>query len=434
MIFKELLKKIDAGNKVGITSVCSANNFVIEAAMLHAKENNYKLLIESTSNQVDQFGGYTGMTPEKFYSYVSSIAKKTEFPFENLVLGGDHLGPNVWKNQNYDVAIKNTADQVAAYVSAGYTKIHLDSSFALADDNTIDGVLSPEIITDRAALMCEIAENTSKKNNLKSKPIYVIGTDVPIPGGAVENEEEVKLTTASELEETIQLSKKAFYKRGLEEAWERVVAVVVQPGVEFSDSKVLPYKREKNKELIDKIKSYNNLYLEAHSTDYQSKVALRQMVEDSFAILKVGPWLTFALREALYSLANIEDELLKYRSEFNPSNLLFVLETEMNANPKYWKNHYHGNENEISIARSFSYSDRIRYYWSNQNVNDSVNRLIGNLNKIDIPESLISQFLPFQYSKLRNGEIKNNAKDFVISKISEVLSIYYSATGGISEK
>ncbi len=307
MILQEFINRLNSGKKIGLTSVCSANSFVIEAAMLHAKVNNYKLLIESTSNQVDQFGGYTVMTPEKFYNYVSTIAGEVQLPMENLILGGDHLGPNVWKTKTADIAMKNTADQVEAYVSAGYKKIHLDSSFPLADDKTSNRRLAPEIITDRAAQMCEIAERTFEKLNSSQKLVYVIGTDVPIPGGATENEESIKLTTAEELEETIELSKKAFYKRGLQEAWKRVIAVIVQPGVEFSDSKVFPYVSESNAELIKTIENYEGLYFEAHSTDYQRKDDLKNMVNDNFAILKVGPWLTFAFREAIYSLSYIEN-------------------------------------------------------------------------------------------------------------------------------
>ena len=431
MVFQKFKKQLNLGEQVGITSICSANSFVIEAAMLHAKENNYSLLIESTSNQVDQFGGYTGMTPEMFYNYVSTIANETDFPKEKLVLGGDHLGPNVWKNEKSEIAMKNTGDQIEAYISAGYTKIHLDSSFALADDKTENGILPSEIITERAAAMCEIAENTFKKSNSKQKPVYVIGTDVPIPGGATEAEENIKLTTADELEETIELTKKAFFAKGLEEAWERVIAVVVQPGVEFSDNKVFSYNSKSNTELIKKIENYKNLYFEAHSTDYQKKNNLKTMVDDHFAILKVGPWLTFALREALFSLSLIEKELLKYRSNLQSSNLIENLNKEMKVNPKYWQNHYSGSENEIYLALNFSYSDRIRYYWTNSTVKHSVNLLIDNLTKLGIPESLVSQFLPNQYSELREGKINNNPKDFIRSKIFEILSVYHFAVGGV---
>ncbi len=430
MIFKRLLNKLNVGNKIGITSICSANKYVIEAAMLHAKKYNYDLLIESTSNQVDQFGGYTGMTPKDFHNYVYSIAEETNFPKEKLILGGDHLGPNVWQNQKAEIAMQNTFDQIAAYVSAGYTKIHLDSSFALADDETKNGILPPEIITERAAQMCEVAEKTNNKIGSEIKPYYVIGTDVPIPGGATENENNIKVTTPDELEETIELTRKAFYKRGLQDAWERVIAVVVQPGVEFTHSKVFPYEHKKNDELIRKIEEYKGLYFEAHSTDYQGKDDLKNMVNDHFAILKVGPWLTFALRESLYSLSYIEEELLKYKSGMQSSNLIEVINNEMKANPKYWKNHYNGNENEIYIAKNFSYSDRVRYYWTNAVISNAVKKLINNLENIRIPESVVSQFLPIQYKELREEKIINSPKSFIISKISEVLSIYNYAVGG----
>lgn len=431
MIFDKLVNKLNTGEKIGITSICSANKFVIEAAMHHAKKNNYDLLIESTSNQVDQFGGYTGMTPSKFKNYVTTIANEINFPIEKLALGGDHLGPNVWKKLNSDEAMKNAEEQITAYISAGYTKIHLDTSFVLADDKHREGILSPEIICERAAQLCETAEQTFKNENKNnSKPIYIIGTDVPIPGGAIDNDEKIMLTSASDLEQTVELTKKEFYKRGLEDAWERVIAVVVQPGVEFSDSKVLPYSREKNSDLIKKIEEYEKLYFEAHSTDYQKIENLKNMVQDNFAILKVGPWLTFALREALYSLAYIEEEIFKNNNNSEKSNLRNVLEKEMNDNPKYWEGHYNGNETEIYLAQNFSYSDRIRYYWTNTTVDESVNKLLQNLEIINIPESLISQFMPNQYQELREGIIKNNPRDFVRSKITKVLDVYQIATGG----
>ncbi len=430
MALNKLLNKLNKGYKTGIVSICSANKFVIENSMKYAQENNSHLLIESTSNQVDQFGGYTGMTPQMFSEYVYSIADQMNFPKENLVLGGDHLGPNVWQNKTSDIAMQNTFEQIEAYVSAGYTKIHLDSSFALADDSAEDGILSSEIITERAAQMCEVAERTFKKNSLSKKPFYIIGTDVPIPGGATENEGSIKLTTAEELEETIELTKKAFYKRGLEEAWERVIAVVVQPGVEFSDTKVFPYVSKNNSALIKKLESYNGLYFEAHSTDYQLQDDLKNMVNDHFAILKVGPWLTFALREALFSLSYIERELLKFNNALQASQLIENLNSIMIENPKYWNKHYNGKKSNIYLSMNFSYSDRIRYYWTNTTIDKKVKLLIDNLTKLNIPESLLSQFLPNQYKEVREGKIKNHPNEIIKSKISEVLSVYKYAVGG----
>ena len=431
MSLRNFLNRLKKESGIGITSICSANRFVIEAAMIHAKKYDYELLIESTSNQVDQFGGYTGMTPSAFVDYVKYIADKTNFPLEKLTFGGDHLGPNVWKNLDSDVAIGNAEDQIKAYVNAGYTKIHLDTSFALKGDESYKGKLYPEIITQRAARLCKVAEKAHELNcKGNEKPVYIIGTDVPIPGGAIENEEELELTSEDDLQETIELTKKSFYDNGLEDAWERVIGVVVQPGVEFTDSKILEYSRARNSALLKKINDYKGLYFEAHSTDYQKPENLRMMVEDKFVILKVGPWLTFAFREALFSLAYIERELLRYENSHSVPNFINVIESEMKQNSKYWQNHYHGNAEQTYLARNFSYSDRIRYYWTNPKVDQTVRLLINNLGNVDIPDYLISQFMPAQYKEIRDRKISKNINELIFSKISEVLSIYFTATGG----
>ncbi len=436
MIFSTIASEKEKGNPSGITSICSANRFVVESSLRHAKSLDTFVLIEATSNQVDQYGGYTGMTPDQFRNYIYDIAASLEFSTDKIILGGDHLGPNVWQNESSESAMKKAEEQIAAYVKADFRKIHLDTSFSLGDDDKIEcKKLAPEISTKRAARLCKISERTFNDNfTNRNKPVYVIGTEVPIPGGALEDEETISNTSVGDLESTIELTKESFYAEGLEDAWERVIAVVVQPGVEFSDNKVFPYLRANNQEIIKKIESYERLNFEAHSTDYQSKQALTEMVADHFAILKVGPWLTFVLREALFALASIEDELIKCSKSIVPSNFRKIVEDEMTHNQKYWSNHYHGTEAEIGIARLFSYSDRIRYYWTNKNINSALNELLNNLKSTNIPESLVSQYLPIQYSEIKDHKIENNPRSFINSNISRVLSIYQSATGGFSEE
>ncbi|VEA74949.1 D-tagatose-bisphosphate aldolase, class II, non-catalytic subunit [Salmonella enterica subsp. arizonae] len=82
----------------GIYAVCSAHPLVLESAIRYAHANHTPLLIEATSNQVDQFGGYTGMTPADFRDFVCQLADSLGFPQSELILGGDHLGPNRWQN------------------------------------------------------------------------------------------------------------------------------------------------------------------------------------------------------------------------------------------------------------------------------------------------------------------------------------------------
>ncbi|MCA1758468.1 MAG: class II D-tagatose-bisphosphate aldolase, non-catalytic subunit, partial [Bacteroidales bacterium] len=86
-LFLGLIAENRRGIAKGMYSVCSANADVLEACFQQAKEDNTMLLIESTSNQVDQFGGYTGMKPTDFVVYINTIAEKVGFPKEMIMLG-----------------------------------------------------------------------------------------------------------------------------------------------------------------------------------------------------------------------------------------------------------------------------------------------------------------------------------------------------------
>lgn len=115
------------GARRGIYSVCSAHALVLEAAFEAARDDGSPLLIEATCNQVNHQGGYTGMTPVDFRREVEALAARTGFALEALVLGGDHLGPNPWRHLRAKEAMQEAATMVAAYVAAGFTKIHLDA-------------------------------------------------------------------------------------------------------------------------------------------------------------------------------------------------------------------------------------------------------------------------------------------------------------------
>lgn len=393
--------------------------------MLQAKADGGSVLIEATSNQVDQFGGYTGMNPAQFAAFVQEIARKMDFPFEKVVLGGDHLGPNVWQNETVDSALAKAREQIRAYVAAGFNKIHLDTSMRCAGDPI---PLPPAIAAERAADLCRAAESAFAENStLKNSPLYVIGTEVPIPGGAQEELHSLKPTEAEDAQRTIELTQKAFLERGLESAWERVIALVVQPGVEFGDAAVIEYRREKAAALSRLIEKYHTLVYEAHSTDYQTGEALRQMVEDHFAILKVGPWLTFALREAVFALAEIEKEWLAGEKGVSLSNIRETIDAVMRENPRYWQKHYKGSEAEIAFARKFSYSDRVRYYWPGPRIEPALDQLVRNLKAYPAPLVLLSQYLPLQYRAVREQRLINDPLHLIRHKIMEVTAVYSAA-------
>jgi len=181
-----------AGSPVGVYSVCSAHPTVVEAAMAQAAADGSYVLIEATSNQVDQYGGYTGLRPAEFRDLVLRIADDTGFTRDRVVLGGDHLGPNRWQRESSSAAMEKADVLIAAYVEAGYTKIHLDCSMSCADD---PDVLADEVVASRSARLMRIAEDTAHRIGSPG-PVYVIGTEVPVPGGAHETLDHLTPTPA----------------------------------------------------------------------------------------------------------------------------------------------------------------------------------------------------------------------------------------------
>ena len=430
MFLDDIVAAQKRGEAKGLASICSAHPFVLQQTI---KAFDHPL-IEATCNQVNQYGGYTGMTPRDFVSYVRGIAEENDFQFENIILGGDHLGPNVWQNEPAESAMQKSEVLICDYVRAGFTKIHLDCSMRLADDPP--GALAVEISARRSAELAKVAEQALTPNpSLRSAHLhcaqvqvsqsprgrggqlrYIIGTEVPIPGGAIEHEKGTSVTKVEDVRETIEVTRDAFLREGLEAAWERVIAVVVQPGVEFGDDFVLPYQSEKARDLSQFIKRQSIVY-EAHSTDYQTRDALENLVRDHFAILKVGPCLTFAFREAAFALAMIENEFLP---QDQCSNIIQVLDDVMVNHPEYWKKYYRGDEEEQTFKRKYSLSDRARYYWVQPEVQDAFGRLMSNLGEKVLPYSLLSQFV---------GETNLNATQVIEWKIAKVLKDYAIACG-----
>lgn len=408
------LKNANRQGRGGVAvSVCSAHPLVLRAALRTAKRHNTFALIESTSNQVDQYGGYTGMTPPQFVSMANSLATEERFPFSEILLGGDHLGPNSWRKKTGAAAMVEACKLVEQYVTAGYRKIHLDASFVCADDTL---PLSPEVIVKRCVEMARTAESASDPHD---KPIYVIGTEVPVPGGVTEDEA-ITVTTPGDVRVTLAAFRSAFVDGGLEAAWERVTALVIQPGVEFGDAHVHDY--SPSKELASTIEGFPGLVYEAHSTDYQSAENLDAMVRNHYFVLKVGPWLTFALREGLFALEMMEKEL----SPGQPSNFRQTLLSTMKRDPGYWKSYYTGSADEIERKLAFSYSDRARYYLGHPDVCRAQETLFANLAG-RLSDGLLSQYMPLQYQAIRSGRLSATPQDLAIDRVCNVLELYHGA-------
>jgi len=417
----DLIARHKAGHASGVTSICSAHPLVIEAALRHARRRGQELvLFEATCNQVNQDGGYTGMQPADFVGFVHAIAARVGFDPARIALGGDHLGPNPWTALDATAAMDKAETMVAAYVAAGFRKIHLDCSMACAGD---PAVLPEADIVRRAVRLARAAEAAWAQAGGEA-PVYVIGTEVPVPGGATEAIEGLAVTTPQAALATIAAHRDAFAEAGLGAAWERVIASVVQPGVEFDHHAVIDYDSGKARALSQAIAAVPGMVFEAHSTDYQTRAALDALVRDHFAILKVGPGLTFALREALWALDAIEREWLPPAQR---ANLREVALTRMHQAPGHWQRYYHNHGHALDVDLQYSLSDRIRYYWPDAAIEQARQRLFDNLRGNPPPLPLVSQFLPHAWHALRDGTATLDPQSLAMAHITAVLDDYHHA-------
>jgi D-tagatose-1,6-bisphosphate aldolase subunit GatZ/KbaZ len=420
---RDIVTRNMRGEAVGIWSLCSAHPVVIEAALHVAKAAGTALLVEATSNQVNQFGGYTGMRPADFVRFLREIAARAGFPAERVWIGGDHLGPNAWRREPASAAMAKAADLVREYVAAGFRKIHLDCSMGCTGDPV---VLPESLVAERAAGLAAAGESAWKQAGGEA-PVYVIGTEVPTPGGATEDLATLAVTTPEAAAATIEAHRAAFHRAGLGAAWPRVVALVVQPGVEFDHHKIVAYRPPAAQALSAFVGRQSQFVFEAHSTDYQPEEALRALVRDHFAILKVGPGATFALREALWGLAAIEQAL---EGEGRVPDLRQTIVAAMHADPQHWRGHYHAEGADLDTDLQFSLSDRIRYYWPYPEVQRAVAAMQERLDRQTIPPALLQQHLPREYEAVRGGRIAATTAEILRESVAIALRPYIAACGG----
>lgn len=394
-----------AGEGAGLPSYCTAHPETLAAILRCYQDDSAPVLIEATCNQVNQFGGYTGMTPAAFRSFVEGIAQAQGVARGRLILGGDHLGPNPWKAERAEVAMNRARDMVDAYVAAGFTKIHLDASMACADD----GELAEEVMADRAADLAAVAEAAG------AGPLrYVIGTEVPVPGGETERVAGLAVTRPEAVRRTLDLHRAAFAARGLSGVMDRVLAVVVQPGLDFGNDQVVAFDPVRAAALCAAAPGLGGPLFEAHSTDYQTGAALATLVAGHFPILKVGPELTFAFRQAVFALA----EIVGQRAAVE-----VALRDAMRAEPADWRAYVDADGHEEAMML-YGLSDRVRYYWPRSGVRQAVDRLfaavrastpapgvvaqatggmVGAVDPARLPEAVIDQMVGAVVAKYRNA-------------------------------
>lgn len=381
-------------------SLCSSNFDVLKLSMIFAKYNDLPLLIESTSNQVNQFGGYTYLKPRQFYKKLKDLAKKIKFK-NNFYIGADHLGPLPWKNLNDHVAMKNSIKLFKDVVNSGYNKIHIDTGIKLKNDK----ILSKKKIIQR----CEKIFNSISKKKLNNI-FFVFGTEVPVAGGGTLYNS--KTTSLASIKDDLKYYSKL----------QKSFSLVIEPGLGFNNSKVfdLKIKYFKKKKILSRL---SNFSYEAHSSDFQNSLALKKLVKNNFKFLKVGPELTFFYMRAIMQMHKIEN-MNNFKKK---SNIRKIISAEMNRDNKYWVNYYHGSKKKIEYLKFNSLLDRSRYYWSKKNITKSLRLLKQNINSLDI-NSIFKNLKTFKKKLFLKNKLKLNNFEFIIfCYLNKTLSKYYKA-------
>ena len=280
----ELVARHKSGQPAGIYSLVLGASAVIESALHEARACGTPLLIEATSNQVNQFGGYTGLTPAGFRAFVHDIAGRVGYPADRVWFGGDHLGPNVWRQEAAATAMRRAEELVAQFVAAGFRKLHLDCSMSCADDPSP----LPEVtVASRAARLCAAASAPGAHGG--DAPAYVIGTEVPAPGGAGEDLLALTVTTPEAAQATIEAHRGAFEAADLAAAWPRAGRAGRPARRRVRSPQGDRLSAQEGARAGAYIARTPQFVYEAHSTDYQTPENLQALVRDHFAILKVGP-------------------------------------------------------------------------------------------------------------------------------------------------
>ena len=352
--------------KKGLPSFCTSNMDVVDVIFKFCKLNNLPVLIESTSNQVNQNGGYTGLKPQNFKKKINEIAKKNKFKLKRVLLGGDHLGPLPWKDLKKKIAMRNAKLLVKNYIKTGYKKIHLDTAILCSDQKKI----SREEVIHRCFFLLKDIPTKYLKNIF-----FVVGTEVPAAGGG--DHTNTMVTKLDNIKRDFNGYRNFFKKMNFGSLR---FALVIDPGIAFKN---LSIKKSKFKDLNKKsnFSKINNFVFEAHSSDYQSMVDLRKLYDKNFKFLKVGPELTYNYMKAILLMEKIEMNIFS-----DVSNIRKTISKQMDINKKYWAKYYKKSSKNNEFLKFHSFLDRARYYWSNKKVHYSKQKLFKNINNLNHTE------------------------------------------------
>ncbi len=415
---QSLIEQNRGGANIGLPCFCSANEMVLRTLFECCAAHDVPIVVEASATQVNQDGGYTGISAADFSRWVSSLSAEFGVADERLVLAGAHLGPMPWSHLSPKDALDNTKNLVKDYAAAGFRKIHLDAPVASNEEQHPD----VQILATRTARLCEIAEMHAP---CPDQLIYVLSSLPSLPAPSIGSSFDVgsapPATSAEQLNATIAAYQEAFVRQGLRHAWDKVVSIDALPSIGFDHFSVQPLQARSAELLSAEILKHNGLSLSVSSADYQSSSDLSTLVENQFFFLKAGPELTFKMREAIFALATIAQQI----SGTGTPDIIAALDTAISKYPNDWAPYFTGDIATRKQLHHYSFSDRLRYYWNFPDVRSQLLKFMMNLDTIKLPDSLVSQH--FQTREF--GTLDMPASRLIHDSVRQSIYRFYKASG-----
>jgi D-tagatose-1,6-bisphosphate aldolase subunit GatZ/KbaZ len=420
----DIMKANCRGERKGIYAVESQNSTVIEAYLRQALADGSPALFEISAELLDPHRQSGKILPDDFIAKVKRNVLKIGFPRDRLFFGVNDLSPSLWKDESVETALKKTCAFISDLVSLGFNKLGIHAGVRLKGDPA-DKLLPQEVIIAREAVLYQAAEQAAAALPDEEKPLYVIDVH---PGQGM-TEDQKNMVCKEDVEIAAERFDRAAAAAGPPEMKERflVVRIFLSPG--YNSEKVIPFDSSLLKELGECVHERKLVVLWARQADFQSQMVLDQLVDNHFAFLSVGPELTYTMREALFSMAMMENETMIGKPGVYLSNFIIELDRAMQSAPRHWQKYYTGNGFEQLIARKYSLYDRSRFYWEDKEVRKMKKRLFDNLIEYPVPLTVLRQFMPCQYERVAAGELENKPDALVMDAVRRALRRYSRACG-----
>jgi len=305
----KLLQRIrDLRESTGISrtlfAACPNSLAVIRAAIRAARRNNAPIMFAATLNQVDQDGGYTGMTPRQFVETIRMETEAIHFTGP-VVIAVDHGGP--WLQDNHRTerwTLEETMQWVkrsfAGAIDAGYDMIHVDPT---VDIELPPGKIIPvEVVVERTVELIAFCEDHRRKKGLPPLA-YEVGTE-EVHGGLADLDVFVRF---------FELLREGLTAAGLPEVWPAFVV-----GKVGTDLHTTLFDPETARTLVAIAGKYGSV-IKGHYTDNVENPEAYPL--SGMGGANVGPEFTEREYEALEELDTLEKDLVQKGRIIKPSEI-----------------------------------------------------------------------------------------------------------------